>query len=39
MHEVGYGLYQNWNAGNFANAWTAMIQVVQAATAGNIKPN
>jgi len=38
MHETGFGLYQNWDAGDFANAWTAMIRAVQAAAAGSIKP-
>ena len=40
MHEGGgFGLYQNWGAGDFSNAWTAMIQVVQSAASGSIKPN
>jgi hypothetical protein len=38
MHETGYGLYQNWGAGDFSSAWTAMIQAVQAAAAGAVKP-
>jgi len=39
MHETGFGLYQNWDAGNFSNPWIEMIQVVQAATPGTIKPD
>jgi hypothetical protein len=40
MHEGGgYGLYQNWGAGDFSSPWTAMIQAVSAAAAGCIKPN
>jgi hypothetical protein len=33
-----WGLYQNWNAGDFSSAWTAMINAVSAAMAGSIKP-
>ena len=39
MHEEGFGLYQNWDAGNFSNPWTEMIQAVKAATAGTIQPD
>jgi len=39
MHESGFGLYQNWDAGNFSAPWTEMIQAVVAATAGTIKPD
>jgi hypothetical protein len=38
MHETGFGLYQNSQAGDFSDPWTAMIQAVQAATPGTIKP-
>jgi hypothetical protein len=33
-----WGLYQNWSAGNFSGAWTAMINAVSAAMAGSVKP-
>ena len=38
MHEVGFGLYQTWGAGDFSSPWRAMIQAVQTAAAGSIKP-
>jgi hypothetical protein len=38
MHETGFGLYQNSQAGDFSDPWTAMIQAVQAVTPGTIKP-
>jgi hypothetical protein len=33
-----WGLYQNWNPGDFSSPWTAMINTVSAAMAGSIKP-
>jgi len=39
MHEVGFGLYQTWGAGDFSVPFTAMIQAVQTAAAGSIKPS
>ena len=38
MHETGFGLFQNWGAGDFSSPWSAMLTVVQAAMAGNIRP-
>jgi hypothetical protein len=33
-----WGLYGNWNAGDFSSPWTAMIQAVSGAMAGSVKP-
>jgi hypothetical protein len=33
-----WGLYQNWNAGDYSSPWTAMINVVWSAMTGSVKP-
>lgn len=33
-----WGLYQNWNAGDFSSPWTAMINTIAGAMAGSVKP-